>query len=139
MPSVCVDASLILMMMLPDELSENAENQWALWRHEHFTILGPPLLYAEVSSVLRGAVYFGRISSEEGDSAFESFCDMNIAVTGRRDLHIRAWSFAKDYNRPRVYDSFYLAAARAEECELWTGDRRLSNAVNLPWVVWVGS
>jgi predicted nucleic acid-binding protein len=37
-------------------------------------------------------------------------------------------------NRAAAYDSFCLALAEAMQCELWTADRRLVNAVNLPWV-----
>ena len=135
MPSVCVDASLVVMLLLPEgERSERAEALWARWQAEGMTPLGPPLLFAEVPSVLRGAVFFGRLSPSEGDDAFETFCAMGIAVSRRPVLHRLAWELAKQHRRPRVYDSFYLAAAQAEGCELWTGDRRLANAVGLPWV-----
>jgi hypothetical protein len=33
-----------------------------------------------------------------------------------------------------AYDSFYLGLAERLGCELWTADRRLRNAVDLPWV-----
>lgn len=134
MPPVCVDASLVLMLLLEEEGSERAEALWARWQAEGATPLGPPLLFAEVPSVLRGAVFFGRLSPAEGDEAFETFCAMGIAVSRRPDLHRLAWELAKQHRRPRVYDSLYLAAAQAEGCELWTGDRRLVNAVRLPWV-----
>jgi predicted nucleic acid-binding protein len=133
-----VDASLVLMLFLPDQHSQRAEALWSQWEREGMVPLGPPLLYAEVPSVLREAVFFGRLSPEEGQSAFETFCDMAITVSARRDLHLRAWELAQEFHRPRLYDSFYLAAAQAEGCELWTADRRLVNAVNRPWVRWVG-
>ena len=138
MPPVCVDASLVLMILLPDEHSERAESLWSTWRQERTTPLGPPLLYAEVPSAIRQAVFAGRLSSEEGEQAFETFCAMGIGVCSRPDLHLLAWDLAKRHGRPRIYDSLYLAAAQAEGCGLWTGDKRLSNAVNLPWVRWVG-
>jgi predicted nucleic acid-binding protein len=100
--------------------------------------MGPPLLYAEVTSVIREAVFFRRLDQDEGDRAFEKFCGMAIAISTRPNLHRLAWELAKRYNRRRAYDSFYLAAAQAEGCELWTGDQRLFNAVSLPWVKWVG-
>ena len=100
---------------------------------------GPPLLYVEVPSVLREAVYFRRISTQEGERAFETFCDLAITIRDRTDLHLLAWELAKEFQRPRLYDSMYLAVARAESCELWTGDLRLANAVNRPWVRWVGA
>ncbi len=138
MPPVCVDASLILMLFLPDQYSQRAEALWAQWEREGTTPVGPPLLYVEVPSVLREAVFFGRISPDEGERAFETFCDMAVVVSARRDLHLRAWALAREYSRPRLYDSIYLAAAQAEDCDLWTADRRLVNAVKRPWVRWVG-
>ena len=98
----------------------------------------PPLLYAEVPSVLRAAVHFGRISVAEGDRAFQDFRDLGIEISTRADLHILAWDLARAHNQPRIYDAMYLAAAQAEGCELWTADRRLVNAVRLPWVRWIG-
>jgi predicted nucleic acid-binding protein len=122
------------MLLLEEEGSDRVEALWTRWQAEGATPLGPPLLFAEVPSVLRGAVFFGRLSQEEGEEAFETFCAMGIAVSRRPELHRLAWDLAKQHRRPRVYDSFYLAAAQAEGCELWTGDRRLVNAVRLPWV-----
>jgi predicted nucleic acid-binding protein len=42
-------------------------------------------------------------------------------------------------NRAAAYDSFYLALAETLQCELWTADRRLRSAIDLPWVRWAGS
>ena len=137
MPSVCVDASLVLALLLPEEYSNLVRSLWSGWVRETVPIFSPPLLYEEVPSVLRQAVFFSRISPDEGEAAFQAFCDMNIAVSTDPDLHVRAWNLAKEFHRPRVYDSFYLAAAQAEGCDLWTGDRRLVNSVNLPWVRWI--
>jgi len=134
MPSVCLDASLVLILLLPDERRDFVRALWIGWQEQGTSLLAPPLLFAEVSSVLRAAVFFGRLHPGEGDEAFETFCAMGIAVSRRPDLHLLAWELAKQHRRSRVYDSFYLAAAQAEGCELWTGDRRLANAVSLPWV-----
>ncbi|PKB78438.1 MAG: hypothetical protein BZY88_18550 [SAR202 cluster bacterium Io17-Chloro-G9] len=138
MPQVCVDASLVVSRLMPEEQSQLAEALWARWQRDQITSFGPPLLYAEVTSVLRQAVFSGRLTSQEGESAFAIFCDMGIAISTRSDLHLLAWELAKTYNRPRAYDTMYLAAAQAEGCDLWTGDRRLVNAVDLPWVRWLG-
>lgn len=139
MATVCVDASLVLMLLLPDEHNERVDALWSGWQRTHTDLVAPPLLYAEVTSVIRAATYFDRITSEQGNTAFETFCDMPVGVSHRPDLHIISWELAREHNRPRVYDTFYLAVAQAEGCDLWTGDRRLSNAVSLPWVKWIGN
>ena len=47
-----------------------------------------------------------------------------------------ARDFANNYNRPTLYDSFYLAVAKEIESELWAADRKLINSLNneIPWV-----
>lgn len=138
MPPVCVDASLVLNLLLPDERIQRLADLWSEWTESQTIPFGPPLIFAEVPSALRQSVYSGRISANAGDTAFLDFVQMGIEVSGRTDLHVLAWEFAKTYNQSRVYDAMYLAAAQAEDCELWTLDRRLVNAVNLPWVRWAG-
>ena len=138
MAQVCVDANVVLSRLIPGQQNERVESLWSQWMSDHDTPFGPPLLYAEVPSVLRQAVFSGRLTPEEGDLAFDYFREMNIAVSARGDLHVMAWELAKTYNQSRIYDAMYLAAAQAEDCELWTLDRRLVNAVNLPWVRWAG-
>ena len=139
MPRVCVDASLVLMLLLPDQYSDQADKLFGRWTDEDLGLVAPALLYAEVPSALREAVYFGRISSEEGESLFDSFCALGVTVSEANDLHVLAWHLAKEHRRSRLYDSVYVATARTEQCDLWTGDRRLAEAVNLPWVKWVGT
>ncbi len=129
---------LVLTLVLPDERSEHVQAQWSWWEREQTTPFGPPLLYAEVPVVLRQAAFYGRLTSQAGDVAFQDFCDLGLTISARNDLHILAWNLAKTHNRPRAYDTMYLAAAQAESCDLWTGDRSLVNAVDLPWVRWLG-
>lgn len=99
---------------------------------------GSSLLVNEVPSVLQESVYLGRLSPDEGQQAFDTFLELAIPASTRTDLHVLAWALSREYNRPRFYDSMYLAAAQAEGCDFWTGDRRLVNAVGLPWVKWTG-
>ena len=134
-----MDASLVLNLLLPDEPDQRVAALWSEWTESQTTPFGPPLIYAEVPSALRRSVYSGRISADAGESAFHDFGQFGIETSGRTDLHIMAWVIAKTYNQSRIYDSMYLAAAQAEGCELWTLDRRLVNAVNLPWVRWAGA
>jgi predicted nucleic acid-binding protein len=48
--------------------------------------------------------------------------------------------FAQRFHLPATYDVHYLALALAEQCECWTADRRLWNAVKreLNWVRGLG-
>ena len=135
---VCVDASLVLMLLLPHDLTLHADALWRTWVKRDVDRITPPLFFAEVTSVLRERVYHSQIETEEGDAAFAVFMKLNVKSVVPADLQSRAWSAAKQYNRPRAYDAQYLAVATAAGCELWTGDQRLVRAVNASWVKWLG-
>jgi predicted nucleic acid-binding protein len=50
------------------------------------------------------------------------------------------WDLAKEFNLPVCYDMQYLAVAELADCELWTLDKRLVNAVHgkNKRVKWIG-
>lgn len=136
---VCVDASLILALLLPhDDLTTKVEALWERWAAADVEFVAPPLLFAEVTSVLRAAVFFGRIPAERGEEAFAAFMSMGLRQVDPPDLQPRAWALAKAHHRPKAYDAQYLAIADTMGCELWTGDRRFVHAVRLPTLRWVG-
>lgn len=135
---VCIDASIALMLLLPDSLRYKAKALWDSWDADKIEIIAPPLFFVEVTSVLRENVYFGRILPEEGERALSSYQDLCVKTLELHDLQSQSWSMAKRFNRPKAYDAQYLAVASILECELWPGDIRLVNAVHQPWVKWVG-
>ncbi|MBI2863811.1 MAG: type II toxin-antitoxin system VapC family toxin [Chloroflexi bacterium] len=136
---VCVDASLALMLLLQESLTPTAEALWQDWAERDTEILAPPLFFAEVTSVLRGKVYFGHITPEEGETLFSRFLRLPVGSADLDGLQADAWAMAKAYNRSKAYDAQYLALAARLGCDLWTADQRLVNAIGLPWVRWVGS
>lgn len=140
MARVCVDASLVLLWLLPQELSPQADALWQRWESAQVSKIAPPVLYAEVPSVLREAVFHRRFTPEEGDEAFQAFCELGIEVLSPQHLHLHAWEMGKAYNAPGLYDLHYLALAELERCELWKADRRLVDMVRgrSLWAKWVG-
>ena len=138
--SVCVDASLILRTLVPSEHSDTAARLVMGWRRDHVRLIGPSLLAFEVTSVLRRLVHLAELTADEGDAAFAAFRRLDIRLSHRRDLFPLAWRLAQLHNRPRAYDTAYLALAQLNGCAFWTADRQLFNAVSeqLPWVRWVG-
>jgi predicted nucleic acid-binding protein len=107
-----------------------------MWINAREVIITPPLFPMEMASGIRKSVHRGQLSEASGDSAFDELWRLGIEIREPTRLHPEAWRFAKRFNRPTVYDSFYLALASIEGCELWTADLRLVNAVgqSLTWV-----
>lgn len=137
---ICVDASVVLKLLLFEPDSERAQALWTSWIEQDVEPVAPCHLSFEVVSVIRNHVYRRSISAEAGQLAFEAFGAQNIALVHPDHLDERAWELAQQYSRPTAYDAHYLALAEMLGCELWTADRRLINALrgSLPWVKWLG-
>jgi len=137
---ICVDASVVLKLLLFEADSDKAHALWASWIEQDVQPVAPCHLAFEVVSVIRNHVYRRTISAEAGRTAFEAFGAQQITLIHPDHLDVRAWELAEQTNRPTAYDAHYLALAETLDCELWTADRRLVNACQgvLPWVKWLG-
>lgn len=140
MATVCVDASLVLAWLLPEEHTRAAYALRDVLERKRAELIAPSMLAFEVSSALRQSVHRGRVSPEHGDVAFDSFRLLGIRISHPSSLVDHAWALGKTLNAGRLYGMYYLALADIEECELWTADRRLVNLASkrFPNVHWVG-
>lgn len=140
MVEICVDASLVIAWILPEEFSDEAFALKERWGGEGVELVAPAMLVSEVPSTLRQAVYRGRILAVEGDESFTAFLEMPIRIVQPDNLLSRAWEIGKVVNAPRLYDAFYVGLADIQDCEFWTADRRLANLVQsrFPRVHWLG-
>ncbi len=138
MRPICVDASVIVMLLVPEKLSLKARSLCRSSLERGQEMVAPPLLFAEVTSVLRRSVFSEGVPPEDADRAFGAFMRLEIKQVEPPDLQPQAWALAKQYDQRRAYDAQYLAVATTLGCDLWTGDRKLVNAINEPWVKWVG-
>ncbi len=138
---VCIDASFVVRTLIPGDFSEEAEQLLASWLEEKRTLIAPALLAFEVTSTLRRLVHLKAIAPAHGDDAFARFQQIPIRLSRRRGILLRAWSLAKEFNRPRAYDTAYIALAEMMDCAFWTADERLYNAVGdqLERVKWIGA
>ena len=133
---VCIDASLGLKLVLSEPDSDQAESEWQNWVRSGVEVEAPFLFLYETTSVLRNRVYRKEITQSEADEALGILAGLGITYLHPTVIRQSAWELARRFNRPTVYDSFYLALAQLEDCPFWTGDRRLFNAVKdqLEWV-----
>ena len=138
--SVCIDAGLALIWLLPAEQDETASILRRKWDEEGVEIITAPLFHAEVTSVLREQVYFKRLLPKEGEEAFSIYLGMGVKSIDSPEIQKKAWGLAKRFNLPRTYDMQYLAVAELKDCELWTNDKRLVNSLQsrVSRIRWVG-
>ncbi len=139
--SICVDASLALKLVLAESESDAAQAEWQSWLQAGVEIVAPDLFIYETVSVLRNRVYRREITPSEADEGFRVLTTLDIRFYEPAGIRQAAWELARRFNRPTVYDAFYLALAQEQGCEFWTGDKRLYNSVKsqLKWVHTVGT
>ena len=137
---VCVDANLIIRVLVPGSLSDLALPLFESWQRATTTLAAPALLAFEVTSTLRRLVFRREISQPQGERALHRFLQINIRLSHQRGIFPLAWQMAQQFNRPRAYDTAYLALAQLRGSDFWTGDEKLYNAVRgeLDWVKWLG-
>jgi len=138
---VCLDANVIVRTLVFDTLSEQATALLAQWHREQRVLIAPALLAFEVTATLRRLVYLKEITPDEGETAFTNFLRIKVRLSHRQGIFPLAWHLAKQFNRSRAYDTAYLALAQLHQCDFWTADEKLYNAVRheLAWVKWIGN
>ena len=134
-----VDASVAFRLILPGPQQDHYRSLMTQWVHDGNQLLAPTLWVYEMTSALCKAVRFGELSLEEGQRALGLAQALGIELMHPDDHQVRlAFEWTVSLNRAAAYDSFYLALAETLGCELWTADKRLTRAVNRPWVHWAG-
>ena len=123
--AICLDASVLVKLYLPEPGSESAENLVTRALAQGVDLLGPTLLLAEVLSVLRQNIQRARITRTQSDVAATSLLALPIELVDGVDVHRRAWQIASDLNLPVIYDAMYLAVSELRQAQLWTADRVL--------------
>jgi predicted nucleic acid-binding protein len=117
----------MVKLVLPEADSERAETLWTGWHASEVTVYAPALMPFEVTSAIRKHVQRGLVTAEHGASAVEAFSALGhgIVLAPAEDLHARAWALAAHYQRPNLYDAYYVALAESLGCPLWSADDHL--------------
>jgi hypothetical protein len=113
--TVVVDANILIAFGLSDEPLHTQANQvLSSWATAGTPLAAPRLFRSEITAV----------EFHEDDALLKS-----------------AYELAEEYNRPRAYDSQYLALTQRLSCEFWTADERLFNAAKdqFPGIRWLGN
>lgn len=138
---VCVDASVALLWLAHDSLTATARRLRRHCNREGISMVAPPLFRAEVTSAVRRWLFTGNITEEFAREALRRSLEFPILISNDFDaLQLRAFDIATALNRPRAYDTQYLALAEFRQCQLWTADERFVNAAqrDFPNVRWIG-
>jgi predicted nucleic acid-binding protein len=116
---IVLDASVALDALLTPQGIED------LASHD---LTAPPLMWSEVTSSLREAVWRRLLSK---DAALEGMARLTKAPIKRnapRNLHLEAWLVAEQLGWAKTYDAEYVALAKLLSSRLLTRDARLKRA-----------
>ncbi len=137
--SAVLDASIALNVVLRGPLAVECRALLLLLVGDGLDLVAPTLWAYETTSGICRAAYLRQVVAEDARDALEAIQDLRVRLVppdhaqGRRALD---WTLR--LGRGAAYDSFYLALAESLRCDLWSADRRLVGAANLPWVRWAG-
>lgn len=136
---VCVDASVVVALVVPESQSERALSLWAAWMSRDVEVIAPHLLRYEVASALWRKVVRGLMQAEDARRALEAALSLDIAFLDPPELPLRAFDLAARLNRPATCDMCYLALTEVVGGEFWTADGHLYNAVRdvFPAIHWL--
>jgi len=135
--TACVDASIVIKLVVEEPGSDLADALWAQWIQQDVQIVAPALLRYEITAVLRKKVYRGQLSKEIANMALTAALDLKgIEYIDSPVLHLRALELASQFGLPTAYDAHYLALAEQQNCEFWTADVRLTQRISqaLPYL-----
>jgi predicted nucleic acid-binding protein len=135
---VVVDSSIVIKWIVEESDSDTAVALLVKWFSDGFVILAPILLAYEITNVLYQRIRRGDIPLDEAEQLLTYVLLKALKLDTSYDyaLSVRATHLAHQFSLSATYDAHYLALAERNNCEFWTADTRLLNALNgkLPWV-----
>jgi predicted nucleic acid-binding protein len=139
--TVVLDANILIAYALSDEpLHTQATRILSAFNITQTPLTAPRLFRSEITAVIRKVVYQGRIPHEQGRQMLDQLLRFPLTFYEDDALLKSAFELAERFNRPRSYDTQYLALADHLSCAFWTADERLYNTVkdSLPDIHWLG-
>src|SRR5690242_19501396 len=97
MSQVVVDASLVLKLVLPEDLSDVVALLWDDWVEQETELVAPLCFAYEAVSAIRSNVTRKIILPEAADIAFQDLLTQieDVNMMEPSNLHIQAWEIAK--------------------------------------------
>jgi predicted nucleic acid-binding protein len=136
---VCVDANIVVKLVVPEPDRPLALALWGKWLNEDREIVAPYLFSFEVTSAIWRKAKRDLMTVEEAKEAVRAALMLGVRLLHPSSISLTAFDLAARFSRPAAYDAHYLALAEMMEGEFWTADERLYNAVrddfsNIRWL-----
>ena len=140
--TVVIDANILIAFALADEPLHTQANQiLSAWQTTKESLTAPHLFRSEITAVVRKVVYQQRMTPEQGRTMLAQLLLYPLEFHEDDTLLKEAFELAVRFNRPRAYDTQYMALAERLVCDFWTADERLVNSVQgqFSHIRWLGN
>jgi len=137
---VCVDASIVVKLAIPEADRPLALALWQQWLEADVEVVAPYLLSFELTSCIWQKTKRHEISQEEARTVIGKLQALGIRLLHPPGLPMSAFDLAARFRLPSTYDAHYLALAEMLQAEFWTADERLYNSVRTDFtpIHWLG-
>lgn len=125
---ICVDASILLKLVLGEEGSAEAAALVTGWSEADREMVAPSLLPYELASTLFKQAALGRISEKVAREGVALLKTAGVRLYLSDDLDEMAWQIGSRCGLTVLYDAYYLALAELLQCDYWTADARFARA-----------
>ena len=119
--TVVIDASALVAVLV----DSGPEGAWAESLITDGQLVGPELVLAEASNILRRLEQAGDISRIEATGSYNDLIQLDIELFPFAPFAKRIWELRGNLT---CYDAWYVALAEALDCPLATLDRRIARA-----------
>ena len=136
-----LDSGILLATVLTETHSDKAKALVAHLLRANTQLVAPALQHYEFFAVIRKWVHRNALAPGQAMRGLDTLLQYPVVLHLDEALLWRGYELAAEFNRPTSYDSQYLAVAERFQCDFWTVDERLYNAVNgrFPHIHWIGN
>ena len=126
---VVLDSGIFLATVTSEPFTTQSDTliEWCIRNQVQF--VAPVLFQYEIVAVTRKWTHRNLMTYTSALMARNKLQAYPIRFLLDAMLLDRAFDLATQYNRPTAYDSQYLAVAERYNCEFWTADEKLYNAI----------
>jgi len=138
---VVADSGIFIARVLAETYTPQAKALVDHWTEQDIQVAAPTLFRYEIVATMRKSVYRNILTTTEAIKRRDILLAQPVQLMIDDDLLRRGFELATRLGRPTAYDSQYLAVAERLQCEFWTADEKMFNAVtqDLSWVKWLGN
>lgn len=134
-----IDASIAIKAILPNPLQGHCRA--LVQTFADIQPVAPALWVYETTSAISKAVHFEQLTENEGRRALEQVDALGVQLfVSDLEQNRIAFGWTLQLRRGSAYDSFYLVLAQALDCDFWTADKKLFNALTdtqVNWLHWI--